>query len=190
MHSVRNRFPRAIFVANKYDLLETDDAMANDFFESYELVLQKEYGIQIEQLKSQIENFEYVEALETIDSLNSKDDLTRDESKQNVINRQVLEDMFGKGSEKSLKFLKKFLPQAEVIISQIKASFKDNDIEQVGFLSHKLKSSARAVGAEQLGAIFERLEFAGKAGDDSTVKSLLSDIEPEMIRVTTYINKL
>jgi CheY-like chemotaxis protein len=51
------------------DLLSTDDATANDLFETHQLELKNTYGDVIDTIRLQIENYEYLEALKTIESV-------------------------------------------------------------------------------------------------------------------------
>ena len=51
------------------DLLSTDDAAVNDLFETHQLGLKNTYGDVIDTIRQQIKNFEYPEALKTIESV-------------------------------------------------------------------------------------------------------------------------
>jgi HPt (histidine-containing phosphotransfer) domain-containing protein len=50
-------------------------------------------------------------------------------------------------------------------------------------LAHKLKSSARSVGALGLGDLCEAMERSGKAGEAQNLRLLLPRFEQELIRV-------
>ena len=53
--------------------------------------------------------------------------------------------------------------------------------------AHKLKSSARTVGALALGDLCERIEAAGKAGDDEALGRLLPAFERESAMVAAWL---
>ena len=50
------------------------------------------------------------------------------------------------------------------------------DIVNTTVKVHALKSTSRAIGAESLGSLAEKLEFAGKAGDESALDAELSGL--------------
>jgi len=56
-----------------------------------------------------------------------------------------------------------------------------------GALAHKLKSSARSVGALALGELCAGMEKAGKAGDTKTLAALLPKFEQELLSVEGFI---
>ena len=57
--------------------------------------------------------------------------------------------------------------------------------------AHKLKSSARSVGALALGELCAEMEQAGKAGDmRGALKALLPRFESELAAVDKYIESL
>jgi HPt (histidine-containing phosphotransfer) domain-containing protein len=53
--------------------------------------------------------------------------------------------------------------------------------------AHKLKSSARAVGALQLGELCAIMERAGKAQDVQALAALIPTFEQEAARVSSFI---
>jgi HPt (histidine-containing phosphotransfer) domain-containing protein len=74
----------------------------------------------------------------------------------------ILNEMFGENSDKPHLLLKKFILQAELLIKEITDALSQQDIKTITFNAHKLSSSARAVGAEQLADIFKELEQVSK----------------------------
>jgi HPt (histidine-containing phosphotransfer) domain-containing protein len=60
----------------------------------------------------------------------------------------------------------------------------------VGALAHKLKSSARSVGALALGELCVEIEQAGKAGQIEALAALLPRFEAEMAAVDEYLDAL
>ena len=59
-----------------------------------------------------------------------------------------------------------------------------------GAAAHKLKSSARSVGALALGELCADMEQAGKAGQVEALTALLSRFEAEMAAVDEYLGSL
>ena len=72
-----------------------------------------------------------------------------------------------------------FLDTAEGNIAEMERFRRENDIRSLTIKIHALKSTARIIGAEKLGAFAETLEKAGNANDTVTLESgvdaLLSD---------------
>jgi HPt (histidine-containing phosphotransfer) domain-containing protein len=58
-----------------------------------------------------------------------------------------------------------------------------------GALAHKLKSSARSVGALLLGELCEEMERGGKAGDREALVMLLPKFEHELAKVERYLDE-
>ncbi|MDX2504477.1 MAG: Hpt domain-containing protein [Gammaproteobacteria bacterium] len=63
-------------------------------------------------------------------------------------------------------------------------------MEKPSFFAHKLKSSARLVGANALADLCLALEVAGKSIDWSEIDSLMPELPSEMDLVTDFINGL
>ncbi len=56
---------------------------------------------------------------------------------------------------------------------EIEGYWRDGNLADTTVKVHALKSMSRAIGAEELGALAEKLEFAGKAGDKQTLDAEL-----------------
>ena len=61
-------------------------------------------------------------------------------------------------------------------MDQIKKLWNDGSGEGTTIKVHALKSTSRAIGADDLGALAEKLEFAGKAGDEGTLDAELAGL--------------
>lgn len=64
------------------------------------------------------------------------------------------------------------------------------DLTQVRAVAHKLKSSARTVGAGPLADICAALELACRAGQRSQADLLRQAIAPEIARINQYLSAL
>ncbi|MBI4937638.1 MAG: PAS domain S-box protein [Nitrosomonadales bacterium] len=87
-------------------------------------------------------------------------------------------------------FLLDFRRSAPQLPAEIAAACAAGDTERVNALAHKLKSSARSVGALALGEICAALERAGKAGDTSGIAMLQDRLAAEMRAVECELEKL
>lgn len=109
---------------------------------------------------------------------------------QNAIDPQVLAAVFGDDTSAQLGILKKFVNQTEEIISEIESACEHHDAGQVAFHAHKLKSSARTVGAHELADLCEILETAGKAGDWDEINLFSAQMRPAQVRVMNSVNRM
>ena len=88
------------------------------------------------------------------------------------------------------EFLHDFRSSATQIAAEMKSAYGAGQAVQVGALAHKLKSSARSVGALALGELCAEIEQAGKAGQIKVLAALLSHFEVEMAAVDKYLDSL
>jgi len=89
-----------------------------------------------------------------------------------VWDASTLTQMVGDNPEMHQRLLRKFLVNARVQLDAIVVAAMEGDIAMAGKVAHTLKSSARTVGAMQLGELCQEIEMAGKAGDASTCDAL------------------
>jgi len=76
------------------------------------------------------------------------------------------------------------------ITAELKTACENGQAAQVGALAHKLKSSARSVGALALGELCAEIEQAGKADQIEALVVLLPRFEAEMAAVNEYLDAL
>ena len=81
------------------------------------------------------------------------------------------------------EFLLDFRASAAAIAAALAEACAAGDAARAGTLAHKLKSSARSVGALALGEICAALEQAGKAGDAAMLKKTIPGFADEMAAV-------
>ena len=84
----------------------------------------------------------------------------------------VVSDFVGDNPQMVKKLLNVFLEQAPETIAQIHTDCSKNDIKNVVNGCHKLKSSARSVGANRFSDLCVEMERAGKAGELAEIKAL------------------
>jgi len=76
------------------------------------------------------------------------------------------------------------------IINEIKTGWENHSAEEIEMSTHKLKSSARSVGATELGDICSILEIAGKEQDWVSIDPLIPRLDAVMNNVEQYIKNL
>ncbi|MGR9012272.1 MAG: response regulator [Gammaproteobacteria bacterium] len=102
----------------------------------------------------------------------------------------VLKAMVGDDSEVISEFLHDFRNCAAQIAAELNIAYEAGQVAQVGALAHKLKSSARSVGALRLGERCAEIEQASKDERIAVLPVLLSRFEMEMSVVDEYLNVL
>ncbi|MCK9607481.1 MAG: response regulator [Methylomonas sp.] len=84
-------------------------------------------------------------------------------------------------------FLHEFRLGAMKTAEELKAVAERGQAAQMGELAHRLKSSARSVGALALGELCAEMEQAGKFGQHEVLATLLRRFETEMAAVEAYL---
>jgi CheY-like chemotaxis protein/HPt (histidine-containing phosphotransfer) domain-containing protein/anti-sigma regulatory factor (Ser/Thr protein kinase) len=88
------------------------------------------------------------------------------------------------------EFLLDFRASATTIAAELAAACATGDAARAGALAHKLKPSARSVGALALGAICAELEDAGKAGRSAALAAPMLRFDKEMATVAAALADL
>ncbi len=112
------------------------------------------------------------------------------EANRTVIDPRALKDIFGDDDDIFKEILLEFIEPSEDIVREIMAGYQDHDGPTVGAAGHKLKSSSRAVGANQLAEVCADLEKAGKSDDWPNIDQAIAKLEHHMADVTAYIKSL
>jgi len=102
----------------------------------------------------------------------------------------ALAQIFGEDLGAQLDILKKFASQVEEIQGSVEAGVEQHDAEQIRFHAHKLKSSARTVGANDLADLCLALETAARITDWVEMDKLATNMRPAVARVRDYIASL
>lgn len=108
----------------------------------------------------------------------------------NPIDPRPLNEIFGNDVVAQTNILQKFALQAEQVVLEWEAAFERRDAEMISFQTHKLKSSARTVGANELADACLAMELAGKKSDWDEIHQLYPQMRPAMERVRDYTNGL
>jgi PAS domain S-box-containing protein len=117
------------------------------------------------------------------ESLNKADD-------GDVIDLSVLSAIFGDDPETVKEIFAEFVEPTNDIIKEIETAYAERSAKDVGAAGHKLKSSARAVGANALADLCAGLEIAGKSEDWQKIEKLIPDLAPISKAVIDYIKAL
>ncbi len=102
----------------------------------------------------------------------------------------VLVALVGDDPEITSDFLHDFRRSATQIATEMKTAYAAGQADQVGALAHRLKSSARSVGALGLGKLCDEIEQSGKADQVEMLTALLPRFEAEMAAVDKYLGTL
>jgi PAS domain S-box-containing protein len=117
----------------------------------------------------------------------SSDDVTGDAS---PIDPSALKSVFGDDEETFLEILMEFVDPATANVAEICSAVENRSAPEVGAAAHKLKSSSRSVGANQLADLCAQLEAAGKSGDWSTIDASVGQLPDILKDAVGYIEGL
>ncbi len=104
-----------------------------------------------------------------------------------VVDVNVLKALLGDDEATIRDFLHDFRLSAEKIAAELRTVYADGKTVEAGALAHKLKSSARSVGALALGELCAEMETVGKAGNIGAFAALLPQFEQELEKVTASL---
>ena len=102
----------------------------------------------------------------------------------------VLEGLVGNDPAVIREFLQDFRGSAAKIAAELRAACAAGEAKTAGAAAHKLKSSARSVGALALGERCAEIEQAGKAGQIETLAAVLPRFDAELAAVEKYLGSL
>ncbi len=101
----------------------------------------------------------------------------------------VLKALVGDDGAIIRDFLHDFRLGAAKTAAELRAACAADRTADAGALAHKLKSSARSVGALALGELCAAMEKAGKADDMKTLMTLLPEFERELAGVEGFLER-
>ena len=102
----------------------------------------------------------------------------------------ALKNLLGEDEAMLKETLKDFVGPATFNVDEIGQAFAAQSTSGVEAGAHKLRSSARAVGANHLADLCEALETAGKADNWEDIERFAPQLDGEMKRVTKFIQQL
>jgi two-component system sensor histidine kinase/response regulator len=106
------------------------------------------------------------------------------------VDTSALEKVFGDDVAARLAILQKFAIQTEQIVTEFELACRQRDTEKVKLHTHKLKSSARTVGANELADLSHAIEVAGRDSDWDEIDRLSKKMRPAVEQVNAFIHAL
>jgi PAS domain S-box-containing protein len=106
------------------------------------------------------------------------------------IDERALKDVFGDDPVTFKEILDSFVEPTEATITELRTAWESRNAPDVKGAAHKLKSSSRSVGANELADTCQALEVAGETADWATIDELAAKLEPLYADVKSYINAL
>lgn len=110
--------------------------------------------------------------------------MAADETPEVPVDLAVLSTLFGDDHALIATILEDFTVSMEAYLREFSTA---GDLSEVRAVAHKLKSSARTVGAGPLGNLCAALEHACRNDQAEVAASLLSHIPPEVIRINDFL---
>ena len=107
-----------------------------------------------------------------------------------VFDLNVLATFIGNDPALQRSMLQKFIEQTRQTLVDIHDLLQHNHASAIGALGHKLKASARTVGATVLTELFERLEMAGKAEEWAAINETVLQITEMMEKLEHQVDRL
>jgi PAS domain S-box-containing protein len=105
------------------------------------------------------------------------------------VRRSALADLVGDDEAVIREFLADFQASARQLAEEIHVAHDAGNLSQVGALAHRLKSSARSVGALYFGELCAELEKAGKMGQAGLVNDAYQRFGTELALVDAALTK-
>ncbi|MDZ7753143.1 MAG: PAS domain S-box protein [Gammaproteobacteria bacterium] len=104
-----------------------------------------------------------------------------------IIDPAALGRLFGDDAARGREFVVKFAAQSRDTEAEITAAVAAQDTERLGFLAHRLKSSARTVGANTAADLCQALETAAAAGDEPDMARLAAELAAALEAVRDHV---
>lgn len=105
-----------------------------------------------------------------------------------VFDNTALAKIVGNRVDLQKKLLKKFADESGTRIDALFSASQRDNSETVRQEAHSLKSSARAVGAMQLGKLCEQMEEAGREADTERFQKLGVELDDKFEEAVKEIN--
>lgn len=103
------------------------------------------------------------------------------------VDRAVLAELCGGDEAFERRILQNFWQTSQQDVSKLRDAVTRSDLGAVTLVAHSLKGASRTIGAQDLAAVCERIEAAGRAVESSTIVGTMSDFDREIDRVYAYL---
>jgi two-component system sensor histidine kinase/response regulator len=111
-------------------------------------------------------------------------------SEYRPIDEQVLKDIFGEDKETIRDILKAYPEPTRKIIDELKNGWECHSSKSIKDAAHKLKSSARTIGANRLADLCAKLEAAAIDNDWNTINDNVTGLDQFMEDIIIYVNHI
>ncbi len=101
----------------------------------------------------------------------------------------ALTRIIGDDPQRYRQFLGKFLAGANEAVAVIENAAREGAVRDAAAQAHKLKSSARAMGANALAEACQALETAGKEGQSDRLGALARKVSERLAEVVSYVSE-
>jgi signal transduction histidine kinase/HPt (histidine-containing phosphotransfer) domain-containing protein len=106
-----------------------------------------------------------------------------------IIDLSVLAGMVKNDPKKIQRFAEKFLESTAKGIGDIEAALAAQDVTALAALGHRLKSSARSVGAMGLGGLCQQLQGIKDREDLAAAGKIVTELRPLLQRITQAVGE-
>ena len=107
-----------------------------------------------------------------------------------VVDPSFLRESFGDDADFIKEILGDYVQPALDIVAEIDTAWDGRSAAGIGAAAHKLKSASRAIGADALADLCERLEAAGKGEDWDAIEADYPSLASSMVAVKAHIDAL
>lgn len=144
---------------------------------------------QLEDLRAMLDKYLKRDQIipETTTPMSSPIQIQNPDASDLPVDVHVLEQLIGNDQDTIKAMLLDFQVSATSLLEELHIAFHAGQNAEVGRIAHKLKSSARSIGALELGEIAAKMEQAGKSNDAKPLVALLSGLETEWVKVNAYL---
>jgi PAS domain S-box-containing protein len=111
-------------------------------------------------------------------------------AQESAVDVNVLKALVGEDPDDIREFLHDFRLSAGKAAAEIDTAYQAGQVMLVGAVAHRLKSSARSVGALALGDLCAHLETAGKNVEEQRLADLIPRFKTEISAVEAYLVSL
>lgn len=118
-----------------------------------------------------------------------KDELKNEQQSEHNIDLSILAKLVGNSPEKVGKFALKFLDSAKRSMQEIDHARQEQSLAALGALGHRLKSSARTVGALHFGELCHQLEKLQHTGSLEQADELIQQLHPLLAQIDIDIQR-
>ena len=94
-----------------------------------------------------------------------------------ALDRSVLADLFGDDDATIDRLIGSFVETTRAALADIDQAFDRGDAPSISDIAHRMKGSARMVGARKLAEVAEEIEKAAKAGDVAAARAHLRGLQ-------------